>query len=65
MQYYLGAGLSAGRKAVRGWLDDLSDRLVTVAIDGEELLVLADDVDELTSTAVSPIGACCRPPIRG
>ena len=54
VHYYLGAGLSAGRKALRGWLDDLSDRLVTVAIDGEDLFVLADDVDELTSTTVSP-----------
>lgn len=54
VQYYLGAGLSAGRKALRGWLDDLSDRLVAVEVDGEELLVCADDVDDLASTAVSP-----------
>jgi hypothetical protein len=54
VQYYLGAGLSAGRKAIRGWLDDLSDRLVTVDIDGEELLASADDADELASAAVSP-----------
>ena len=54
VHYYLGAGLSAGRKALRGWLDDLSDRLVTVDIDGEDLLVLADDIDDLTSTTVSP-----------
>ena len=50
VQYYLGEGLSAGRKAIRGWLDDLSDRLVTVDVDGEDRLVLADDVDDLTST---------------
>ncbi len=54
VQYYLGAGLSAGRKALRGWLDDLSDRLVTVDIDGEDLLLFADDVDDLTSTVTSP-----------
>jgi Winged helix DNA-binding domain len=54
VHYYLGAGLSAGRKAIRGWLDDLSDRMVTVAIDGEDLFLLADDVDDLTSTPVSP-----------
>jgi hypothetical protein len=52
--YFLGAGLSAGRKAIRGWLDDLSDRLVTVDIDGEEFLVCADDAHGLASTAVSP-----------
>ena len=54
VQYYLGAGLSAGRKALRGWLDDLSDRLVTVDVDGEDLLVSVDDVDDLTSTTASP-----------
>ena len=54
VQYYLGAGLSAGRNALRGWLDELSDRLVAVDIDGEELLVCADDVDDLASTVVSP-----------
>ena len=53
VQYYLGAGLSAARKALRGWLDDLSDRLVAVDIDGEEFLVCADDVDDLASTAAS------------
>jgi hypothetical protein len=54
VHYYLGAGLSAGRKALRGWLDDLSDRLVTIDVDGENLLVSADDVDALTSTTVIP-----------
>ena len=54
VQYYLGEGLSAGRKALRRWLDDLSDRLVTVDVDGEDLLVSAEDVDDLTSTTVSP-----------
>ncbi len=54
VQYHLGAGLSAGRKALRGWLDDLSDRLETVDIEGEELLLFADDIADLTSTVVSP-----------
>ena len=54
VQYYLGAGLSAGRKALRGWLDDLSDRLVAVDIDGEDLLLFPDDVNDLTSTVMSP-----------
>ncbi len=49
VQYHLGEGLSAGRKALRGWLDDLSDRLVTIDVGGEDLLVCADDVDDLTS----------------
>jgi hypothetical protein len=54
VQYYLGAGLSAGRKALRGWLDDLSDCLVTVDVDGEGFLVSADDVGALASTPAIP-----------
>ena len=54
LQYHLGAGLSASRKALRGWLDDLSDRLVTVDVEGDDLLISADDVDALTSTTVTP-----------
>lgn len=54
VQYYLGQGLSAGRKALRGWLDDLSDRLVTVDVAGDDLLLLTDDADDLVTTVVSP-----------
>ena len=54
VHYYLGAGLSAARKALRGWLDDLSDRLVAVEVDGEDLLVTSDDADELASGTASP-----------
>jgi len=54
VQYYLGAGLSAGRKALRSWLDDLSDRLVAVDIDSEDLFLFADDLDDVTSTALCP-----------
>jgi len=54
VHYYLGQGLSAGRKSLRGWLDDLSDRLVTVDIDGEDMLLFADDADNLVATDVSP-----------
>jgi hypothetical protein len=54
VHYYLGEGLSAGRKALHGWLDELSDRLVHVDINGEDLLLFADDADDLTSTAVTP-----------
>ena len=54
VQYFLGAGLSAARKALRGWLDDLSERLVTVDIDGEDLLLFNDDANDLVSTDASP-----------
>ena len=54
VQYYLGEGLSAGRKALRGWLDDLSDdRLIVVDVEGEDLLVCADDLDDLTATTAA------------
>ena len=54
VQYYLGAGLSASRKALRGWLNDLSDRLLTIDVGGEDVLVSAADVADLTSTTVAP-----------
>jgi winged helix DNA-binding protein len=54
VQYYLGEGLSAGRKALRGWLDELSDRLSTIVVGGEEVLVCSDDVADLASTTVAP-----------
>ena len=54
VQYYLGAGLSAGRRAVKRWIDELSNRLAVVDVDGDEFLLLADDVDDLVSTECSP-----------
>ena len=54
VQYHLGEGLSAGRRALRGWLDDLSDRLATIEVEGEDVLLFADDVADLTSTTVAP-----------
>jgi hypothetical protein len=41
----------ASRKAaLRGWFAALDDRLATVEVDGEALLLLAEDVDELSAT---------------
>ena len=54
VQYHLGAGLSVGRKALRRSLDHLSNRLVTIDVEGEHLLVFADDVNSLTSTTATP-----------
>lgn len=54
VEYHLGAGLSVGRKSLRRWLDDLSNRLVTIDVEGEHLLVFADDVNSLTSTTAAP-----------
>ncbi|MBO3085932.1 DNA glycosylase AlkZ-like family protein [Cellulomonas fengjieae] len=50
LQYWLGAGLSAGRKRIQTWLDDLSGRLAPVVVDGTASFVLAEDVGELAGT---------------
>ena len=50
---WLGKGLGAKRKDVTRWLALLDDRLETVGIDGEELLVLGDEVDDLRSAPAS------------
>ena len=54
VHYHLGEGLSAARRSLRGWIDDLSGCLVTVEVEGEELLVSSDDADELASAKASP-----------
>lgn len=50
---WLGPGLGVKRKVVAGWLDALGERLVTVTIDGEQALVLRDDLDELEASRAS------------
>jgi len=56
LRYWLGEGLSAGRKRIAGWISRmLAVEIVTVDVDGDELLVLAEDVDELISQRASPV----------
>jgi hypothetical protein len=50
LQYWLGAGLGTGRKQIRSWLHDLGKRLAPIDIDGESALVLAEDLEELTTS---------------
>ena len=50
---WLGPGLGVKRKKITGWLDGLADRLATVAIDGEETLVLVEDLDALRTSRPS------------
>jgi hypothetical protein len=50
LHYWLGEGLSAGRKRLESWLSGLDDRLVPVDVDGEQAYVLSEDVDELTAS---------------
>ena len=51
-----GAWISRGRigtRSLRAWFEDLGDRLEEVELDGEQVYVRAEDVDELASTKLS------------
>jgi hypothetical protein len=50
VHYWLGSGLSAGRRRITSWIAGFGDRLAPVEIDGETAYVLAEDLDELTAT---------------
>jgi hypothetical protein len=47
LHYCLGAGLSAGRKRLDGWVSGLGGRLVPVDVDGTATYVLREDVEAL------------------
>ncbi|HEX4688431.1 MAG TPA: crosslink repair DNA glycosylase YcaQ family protein [Nocardioides sp.] len=49
VHYWLGAGLSAGRKRLQGWLADVEDQLAAVDIEGETAYVVRTDVEGLMS----------------
>jgi Winged helix DNA-binding domain len=50
LQYWLGDGLSAGRKRLNIWFSELGDRLVAVDVEGTVAYVARDDVDALEVT---------------
>jgi hypothetical protein len=53
VHYWLGAGLSAGRKRITAWIAGLGDRLAPVEVGGGTAYVLSEDLDELTATPVT------------
>jgi hypothetical protein len=53
VHYWLGSGLSAGRKRIDGWLSELGDRLVPVDVGGESCRVLREDVESLVGARPS------------
>jgi len=53
IHYWLGEGLSAGRKRLDRWLSELGDRLVPVDIEGTTAFVVAEDVESLTAARPS------------
>ena len=50
VHYWLGEGLSAGRKRLETWFSELGDRLVPVDIEGTSAYVVREEVDALVLT---------------
>lgn len=53
LQYWLGNGLSAGRKRLESWFHGLGDRLVAVEVEGTVAYAAREDVDALEATVPS------------
>ncbi|MFN8192655.1 MAG: crosslink repair DNA glycosylase YcaQ family protein [Nocardioidaceae bacterium] len=53
LDYYLGSGLSAGRKRLVGWFDGLLGRLAAVDVEGTTAYVVRDDLDALVASTPS------------
>lgn len=47
IHYWLGEGLSAGRKRLEGWFAAMKDQLVAIDVEGQTAYVMSDDVDAL------------------
>jgi hypothetical protein len=47
LQHWLGEGLSAGRKRVSGWFEDLRGRLAEVSVEGKPAFVLEEHLSAL------------------
>jgi hypothetical protein len=53
IHYWLGDGLSAGRKRLDNWFSGLGDRVVAVDVDGTVAYVVREDLDALHTTPPS------------
>jgi hypothetical protein len=53
VHYWLGNGLSAGRRRLDRWLSELGDQLVAVDVDGTTAYVVAEDVEPLNAARPS------------
>lgn len=53
VHYWLGNGLSAGRKRLNHWITELRDQLVPVDVEGTTAYVVRDDVDSLAAARPS------------
>ena len=55
VHYWLGSGLSAGRRRIDGWWAGLGDRLVSVDVEGTTAHVMRDDLDALVGASPSDL----------
>ena len=53
IHYWLGDGLSAGRKRLNNWISGLRDRLVEVDVEGTSAYVVREDVDSIIASRPS------------
>lgn len=53
LRYWLGNGLSAGRKRLDSWVERLGDRLAAVDVEGTVACIAREDVDALQATPPS------------
>lgn len=53
LHYWLGEGLSAGRRRIEAWFSGLGDRLVAVDVEGTEAYVVREDVEGLEASLPS------------
>jgi hypothetical protein len=53
VHYWLGEGLSAGRKRLDNWISGLRDQLVAVDVEGTTAYVVREDVDSLSAAQPS------------
>ena len=53
VHYWLGNGLSAGRRRLTAWFSGLGDRLAAVDVEGTTAYVVREDVDALVATRPS------------
>ncbi len=52
---WFGKGLGAKRRAITRWLDQLGERLEPVTIEGDRVLALREDLDDLRATPASTV----------
>jgi hypothetical protein len=55
VHYWLGDGLSAGRKRIDRWLRDIDDELVAVDVEGTTAYVVRSDAEELVTASPSKV----------